>query len=311
VRPPHPWFRADPKRRRLTAAGAAAAASRDDDDAAPSRTRTQTQTAAPTARSAATATTTPAAAAATLSICTNRTCKRQGSEGIHRFAVDLALPGLEVVTCGCLARCGAGPNVALQQAAAAPSASAPAGDPEVFRHVATPAALVSVLKARWLQPAPDAAAAATDDRWPAPLSARHLEAVQKRRAGNAAAVEGDFEAAMQRYGEALAAIGGQEDEDDDPPAALGAHLVRSNMSAALLQKGRGEEAAAVARRAERGAPAGFCTATVRLVDALYSLGRFEEAGQAARQGLLKHPGLKDRPEWRDIKGALAEKGVRV
>jgi tetratricopeptide (TPR) repeat protein len=257
-----------------------------------------------------------------LSICTNRTCKKQGSEGIHRFAVDLALPGLEVVTCGCLARCGAGPNVALQallppssSSSSSPLASAAAddADPEVIRHVGTPAALVSVLKARWRPPA---AAPNDDPRWPAPLSERHLAAVRARLAGNAAAVEGDFEGAMRRYGEALAAIGGaaegeEDEEGDDPPPALGAHLVRSNMSAALLSKGRGEEAAAVAARAERSAPSGFCTATIRLVDALYSLGRFEEAGEAARRGLAAHPGLKDRPEWRDIKGALAQKGVRV
>jgi tetratricopeptide (TPR) repeat protein len=199
----------------------------------------------------------------------------------------------------------------------ASSASSPltsaSDDPEVFRHVATPAALVSLLKTRWAAPP---AAASSAGRWPAPLSERHLAAVRARLAGNAAAVEGDFDEAMRRYREALAAIGGgdhddEEEEGEVPPPALGAHLVRSNMSAALLQRGRGEEAAAVARRAEKSAPRAFCTATIRLVDALYSLGRFEEAGEAARQGLLSHPALKDRPEWRDIKGALVQKGVRV
>lgn len=246
-----------------------------------------------------------------LAVCVKgKTCRKQGSETIHRFAVDLALPGLEVTPCGCLGMCGAGPNVAL-------AFGGGGGEPAVARHVATPAAMVSLLRARWRPPPEDSGSSSSDDdsRWPAPLSDCHLQAMQARLAGNAAAVEGEHEAALGSYREALRHLGvvGEDEEDDTtiPPAYLGAHLVRSNMSAALLQMGRAEDAAREARRAERGAPPPFCTAAVRLVDALFALGRFEEAGEAARAGLARHPALRERPEWRQIQGALQQKGVEV
>jgi tetratricopeptide (TPR) repeat protein len=240
-----------------------------------------------------------------------KTCRKQGSEGIHRFAVDLALPNLEVTSCGCLGACGAGPNVAL-------AFDGNGGDPVVVaRHVATPAALVSLLRARWRAPPLADGSVESSSKWPAPLSESHLQAIQARLAGNAAAVEGELEEALTRYGEALRCLGVDDDDENDndnstlPPPSLGAHLVRSNMSAALLQLGRAEEAARVAEQAERGAPPSFCTATVRRVDALFALGKFEEAGEAARVGLKRHPALRERPEWREIVGALRQKGVDV
>jgi tetratricopeptide (TPR) repeat protein len=244
-------------------------------------------------------------AALLVAVCVaGKTCRKQGSESIHRFAVDLALPNLEVTSCGCLGACGSGPNVAL-------AFDGNGDDPVVARHVATPAALVSLLRARWRPPPADGSAESS--KWPAPLSERHLQAIQARLAGNAAAVEGELEEALARYGEALRCLGVDDDDNTSTlaPPSLGAHLVRSNMSAALLQLGRAEDAARVAELAERGAPASFCTATVRRVDALFALKRFEEAGEAARSGLKRHPTLRERPEWREIQGALRQKGVDV
>lgn len=43
-----------------------------------------------------------AAAHPSLHICTNKTCRRQGSPLILKFAKDLGLEELEVVECGCL-----------------------------------------------------------------------------------------------------------------------------------------------------------------------------------------------------------------
>ena len=224
----------------------------------------------------------------------------------------MALPALDVSSCGCLGNCGAGPNVALLEQQRSGGGD-PADDPAaIARHVATPAALVSLLKARWR---PRDSPSSPSSRWPQPLSEQHLQAVQARLAGNAAAVEGQFAEALVLYEQALRLVGcGDEEQEDDgppPPPSLGAHLVRSNMSAALLQMGRADEAAAEAERAERGAPKSFCTAVVRRVDALYALGKFQEAGQAAREGLKRHPSLSERPEWADIRRALAAKGVEV
>ncbi|XVF09326.1 hypothetical protein REPUB_Repub07fG0082900 [Reevesia pubescens] len=46
-------------------------------------------------------------------VCTNRTCRRQGSMQTFHTLTALAPPQISVKPCGCLGRCGAGPNVAL------------------------------------------------------------------------------------------------------------------------------------------------------------------------------------------------------
>ncbi|XVE57193.1 hypothetical protein DITRI_Ditri04bG0072100 [Diplodiscus trichospermus] len=46
-------------------------------------------------------------------VCTNRTCRRQGSMQTLHTLTALAPPDISVKSCGCLGRCGAGPNVAL------------------------------------------------------------------------------------------------------------------------------------------------------------------------------------------------------
>ncbi|WCJ34723.1 tetratricopeptide repeat (TPR)-containing protein [Euphorbia peplus] len=46
-------------------------------------------------------------------VCTNRTCRRQGSFQTLEIIRDLSPPHISVNSCGCLGRCGAGPNVAF------------------------------------------------------------------------------------------------------------------------------------------------------------------------------------------------------
>ncbi|KAF5734511.1 sperm-associated antigen 1-like isoform X1 [Tripterygium wilfordii] len=46
-------------------------------------------------------------------VCTNRTCRRQGSMQILETLTGLAPPNVSVNRSGCLGRCGAGPNLAL------------------------------------------------------------------------------------------------------------------------------------------------------------------------------------------------------
>ncbi|MED6196385.1 hypothetical protein PIB30_046920 [Stylosanthes scabra] len=46
-------------------------------------------------------------------VCTNRTCRRQGSFQTLETLSALAPPYLAVNSCGCLGRCGAGPNLAI------------------------------------------------------------------------------------------------------------------------------------------------------------------------------------------------------
>ncbi|KAL4331747.1 uncharacterized protein LOC107482222 isoform X1 [Arachis duranensis] len=46
-------------------------------------------------------------------VCTNRTCRKQGSFQTLETLSALAPPNLAVNSCGCLGRCGAGPNLAI------------------------------------------------------------------------------------------------------------------------------------------------------------------------------------------------------
>ncbi|CAN8269161.1 unnamed protein product [Cochlearia groenlandica] len=66
-------------------------------------------------------------------VCTNRTCRKQGSFQILETLTALAPPGLVVNPCGCLGRCGSGPNlVALPQGL-------------LLRHCATPSRAAEIL----------------------------------------------------------------------------------------------------------------------------------------------------------------------
>lgn len=46
-------------------------------------------------------------------VCTNRTCRRQGSLDILQILSGISPPCLSINSCGCLGRCGAGPNVVV------------------------------------------------------------------------------------------------------------------------------------------------------------------------------------------------------
>ena len=62
-------------------------------------------------------------------VCTNRTCARQGGREVLAALAGLAPPRVVVDSCGCLGRCGAGPNVAASVG----------GSAAVFGHVGTAA----------------------------------------------------------------------------------------------------------------------------------------------------------------------------
>jgi hypothetical protein len=70
-------------------------------------------------------------------VCTNRTCARQGGREVLAALAGLAPPLVDVAFCGCLGRCGAGPNVA---------ASVPGRGAAVFGHVGTATRGVQLLE---------------------------------------------------------------------------------------------------------------------------------------------------------------------
>ncbi|KAG8388495.1 hypothetical protein BUALT_Bualt02G0131600 [Buddleja alternifolia] len=48
-----------------------------------------------------------------LRVCTNRTCRKQGSLDVLQILTGIAPPYVSVTSCGCLGRCGSGPNIVI------------------------------------------------------------------------------------------------------------------------------------------------------------------------------------------------------
>eukprot|EP00793_Prasinoderma_coloniale_P006805 PRCOL_00001636-RA len=46
-------------------------------------------------------------------VCTNKACKRQGSRDTLHWMQQMAPEGVSVSGCGCLGKCGAGPNTVV------------------------------------------------------------------------------------------------------------------------------------------------------------------------------------------------------
>uniref|UniRef100_A0A0A9DZ45 Uncharacterized protein n=1 Tax=Arundo donax TaxID=35708 RepID=A0A0A9DZ45_ARUDO len=78
-----------------------------------------------------------ASGAVEVRVCTNRTCARQGGREVLAALSGLAPPRVDVASCGCLGRCGAGPNVA---------ASIAGRGAAVFGHVGTAACGAQLLE---------------------------------------------------------------------------------------------------------------------------------------------------------------------
>uniref|UniRef100_A0A0D9WB18 Uncharacterized protein n=1 Tax=Leersia perrieri TaxID=77586 RepID=A0A0D9WB18_9ORYZ len=81
------------------------------------------------------------AAEVEIRVCTNRTCTRQGGREVLAALEGLAPPRVDVASCGCLGRCGAGPNIG-----ASSSVSASGGGAAVFGHVGTAARAAQLLE---------------------------------------------------------------------------------------------------------------------------------------------------------------------
>ncbi|PWA38267.1 tetratricopeptide repeat (TPR)-containing protein [Artemisia annua] len=48
-----------------------------------------------------------------LRVCTNKSCRRQGSMDVLQVLSGIAPPDISVISCGCLSRCGSGPNLVI------------------------------------------------------------------------------------------------------------------------------------------------------------------------------------------------------
>ncbi|BDA51101.1 probable protein STIP1 homolog at C-terminar half [Coccomyxa sp. Obi] len=208
-----------------------------------------------------------------LHICTNKTCKKQGSIEVLRFAQDLGVAELRVESTGCLGGCGSGPNMILQ----------PGEVP--LRHVSTPARMAEVLRTFCDLDIPDVL----------------LKATELRLAGNAEARGGDLRRAVELYTQGI---------ELRPPSGL--HMLLSNRSGALLTLGDKSGALADANSAAMLAPPGFHTAYVRQVEACAALGRYREAAEALAAAAERDPSFAKTQEYKSLSTQLTAyfQGVR-
>lgn len=204
-------------------------------------------------------------------ICTNKTCARQGSKQILQFAKDLALPGVEISGCGCLGSCGNGPNAAV----------IPLGDskasPTLLYHLSTPNDLSEALTAVC----------------GAEIDSGVLKCTELRLAGNSAALDNDFPRAISLYTEAL-----------DLNPSFGCHLLLSNRSAARLASGDSAGALVDATAAVECCPVEFSKAWIRQADALFAVGRYQDALEAVRTAVEQYKPFGKSQEYLEIEKAI-------
>lgn len=218
--------------------------------------------------------TTPASASQLkydLRVCTNKTCKGQGSPGVLQFARDLSLPNLEVKSCGCLGNCGNGPNLIIMPLELQVS------------HVATPTDMVEVLHAQ----------CGID------VSTNLLKATEFRQVGNMLARSGNLKGALEKYTEGL---------ELGIPETL--HLLYSNRSGVELTLKDYEGALTDAMRAVEHAPPGFTTAYIRLIDAYYVKGLYEQAAKTLEDLIDTNPDFKKTRDYKLISKQL-ERDLRA
>jgi len=205
-----------------------------------------------------------------LAVCTNRTCKKQGSQQVLRFLQDISAgSGVSARESGCLGTCGSGPNILVSDKNKAV---------KIVSHVATYADAQQLLS----------------QFCGVSVDSGLLQSTQLRLSANAAAIEGRLEDAIDIYSQALSL------------QAPNRHLLFSNRSAAFLQLKRAEEALLDAESALAIAPPTFHTAWVRVIDSLYALNQHAAAAERLQAALKLCPGFSGCPEYKAIRQALQE-----
>lgn len=216
-----------------------------------------------------------ASGAVEVRVCTNRTCARQGGREVLAALAGLAPPAVDVASCGCLGRCGAGPNVA---------ASVP-GSAAVFGHVGTAARGAQLLE-HLLGPAEFDAALG-------------LTALATREKAEAALEKGNADEAEALLTEVIGFN-----------ACGGLHLVYMSRSKARLEIGDIPGALGDAEEAIRIAPR-FPQAHLLRGDALFAMGEYSVAEDAYADALDLDPSIRRSKSFRARVERLREKLVSV
>ncbi|XP_062185824.1 small glutamine-rich tetratricopeptide repeat-containing protein 2-like [Phragmites australis] len=214
-----------------------------------------------------------ASGAVEVRVCTNRTCARQGAREVLAALVGLAPPRVDVASCGCLGRCGAGPNVAASVA----------GSAAVFGHVGTAARGAQLLE--------HLLGAAEFD------ATSGLAALAMRENAEAAHDKGNAAEAEALLTEAICLN-----------ACGGLHLVYSSRSKARLTLGDISGALEDAEEAIRIAPK-FPLANLLRGDALLAMGEYCGAEDAYADALDLDPSIRRSKSFKARVERLREKLV--
>jgi len=206
-------------------------------------------------------------------VCTNRTCRRDGSYDTARQFEAMVPRGVQVNRCGCLGRCGNGPNVVVLPSTAQYERCSSARNVAVVVNDCFGGAKASTLEGVW----------------------------KMRDLGNDAGEKGDWTAAVTCYDAAIQAM--QEDGSEQMM-----HVVHSNRCTAHLALGNTEEALRDAQRAVEIAPE-WHKGYLKLAQAHVDRGEWEAAAEACNTAysldskLMKSPVFKKMVD--EVRSALA------
>ncbi|KAJ0963910.1 hypothetical protein J5N97_029032 [Dioscorea zingiberensis] len=205
-------------------------------------------------------------------VCVNRSCGRQGSREVLETISSLAPPGLAVASCGCLGRCGAGPNLVVLPPGA------------IVGHCGT-AARAAQLLANLLGPGFDAK--------------RNLDALAMRKKGEKELEMKNFSEAETLFSQAI---------DLDPSGGL--HLIYRSRSVARL--GMGDNAGALndAEEVANIAPK-YPQAYLSQGDAYVAMDKWNAAEKAYSNALIIDPSIRRSKSFKARIAKLQEKLVTV
>lgn len=206
-------------------------------------------------------------------VCTNRTCRRDGSYDTARQFEAMVPRGVHVNRCGCLGRCGNGPNVVVLPSTAQYERCASARSVAAVVHDSFGGAKASILEGVW----------------------------NMRELGNDAGEKGNWKDAITCYDAAIQAM--QEEGSEQM-----LHVVHSNRSTGHLALGNTEESLHDARRAVEIAPE-WHKGYLKLAQAHIDRGEWEAAAEACNKAysleskLMKSPVFKKMVD--EVRSALA------
>ncbi|KAI3703710.1 hypothetical protein L1987_73904 [Smallanthus sonchifolius] len=195
-----------------------------------------------------------AAEANEIRVCTNRTCRRQGSIEVLQVLSGIAPPSISVNSCGCLGQCGTGPNLVIL-----PSAT-------FVNHCATAARAAEVMSI----------VCGFDSM----SCKKSLEALSVRKKAEAEMEKGDFVTAESLLSQAI---------DLNPVG--GVHYIYKARSVARLAMNKTTAALDDAVEASTLAPT-YPDAYLCKGDALMAMEQYEAAGESYSMALELDPSIR-------------------